>query len=162
MQSQSLYGLTAAYSMLATAEDAPEFEAALAQLQDAIEVKADGIGRVIRMYEAGSNAIQAEIDRLADLKAYRDRRVKSLKEYLLDNMVRADMAKLDTALFRLAVRQNPPAVTVADGAVLPDAFMRVIPEHREVDRRAILDHVKNGGEAPEGAVVTRGRRLELK
>ena len=173
MQAQSLYALTQAYVMLATAEDAPEFQTALDQLSDAIEVKADGIGRVIRMYQAGADAIQAEIDRLSDLKAYRDRRVKALKEYLLESMVRADKPKIDTPMFRFAVRQNPAAVDVYMRDAVPPQFFRVIPETREPDKKAMMAYMQGqmlpvlcdcGAVIQElpGARITRGRRLEIK
>jgi hypothetical protein len=87
-------------------------------------------------------------------------RAASIRSYLLQNMVRAGVTKIECPLFKLAVRDNPPSVVI-DGEV-PEEFMRQPePPPPVADKKAIGEALKAGREIP-GAHLSRGQRLEIK
>lgn len=143
-------------------EDADAFEAALSELQDGIEGKAENIAALVRTLEAEATAYESEWKRLKAEQDVRLRKVDRLKDYLRQNLEAAGLPSLKAGLFTVAVQQNPPSIIVPDGLPLPEQFVRVIPEQRVPDKKALLDAYKQGGVLPEGVEVHRGTHLRIK
>ena len=126
-----------------------EVEALHNHLMDQLVSKADAFGAYVRELEAREEAIDGEMKRLQSRRARLQNRLRWMKAYAMTAMQRMDRTKLEGALFTLAVQKNPPSVLVT---VLPDAlppaFVRVIPEQREADKKALLDALKQGATIP--------------
>jgi predicted tellurium resistance membrane protein TerC len=64
--------------------------------------------------------------------------------------------------FTAKPRQNPPAVVIDNEAGLPDSCWRVIPEHREIDKRTVKDMLEFGDKVirvwKDGAPVANATR----
>ena len=107
----SLYNLSASYRQLMERlydEELPE-EAiidTLDSLEGAIEDKADGYGKVIRMIEADIESTKAEEARLHARRKSLERRKDVLKGNLYDAMKTVGLAKIKTALFTVSIRKN--------------------------------------------------------
>jgi hypothetical protein len=164
-----LYELADAYRRLAdydlhadsTGSDVG-FEVALSQLQDGIETKAQNIAALVRTLEAEATAYEAEQSRLKAERDVRLRKVERLKDYLKQNLEAAGFDSIKAGVFTVLIQTNPPSVNVAEGVTLPDVFVRVIPEQRVTDKRALLDLFKAGGELPEGVEIVRGNHLRIR
>lgn len=166
----ALYVLTNEY--LALAEKLADGDFDLATVADTIEasgitdelaVKAQGIEYVARGAEAYNAAIDEEISRLQALKARRVKTAQALRNYLLENMIRAGIRKLEAPMFSLSLRDNPPAVEVLDDKQLPSHFW-VTPEPKppepRIDKKAIAASIKAGIDVP-GARLTQETRLVI-
>ena len=81
-------------------------------LVDDIAAKATGIEMVARTMEQYTPTIDAEIERLTALKKHRQKAAAGLRAYLLHNMQASGITKLESPLFKMALRDNPPAVDV--------------------------------------------------
>jgi hypothetical protein len=133
-------------------------------ISDELAVKAQGIEFVARGAEAHHAAIDAEIARLAALKAHRQKVADGLRNYLKDNMERAGIEKIECPLFKLTIRKNPPSVEVLDTAALPAEFWRTPEPNPPVaapDKTAIKAALTAGVTVP-GARLAQGTRLEVK
>jgi len=132
-------------------------------ITDELAEKAQGIEYVARGAEAHNLAIDAEIARLQALKAQRSNVAKGLRAYLLDNMQRMGIERIDCPMFSLSIRKNPPAVEVFDQLSIPAEFMTV-PEPKppvaSPDKKAIAAAIKKGQEVP-GAKLVQGVRLNV-
>ena len=165
--SERLYELTETYRtlqlILDTAENPEEYQAALDELKDSIENKVENIGKFILSLEADEEAIGTELVRLAARKQAITNRKNHLKNYLLTEMRTAGLDKVKKPLFTVSVRNNPPSVQIDDPADIPLEYRRVIPEHTEPDKKAILEYFKATGENVRGAqVVTDRKSLQIK
>lgn len=127
-----------------------------------LEVKATNVAMFARNLEATAAQIKdAEAQMAARRKAV-ENRATNLRRYLLVSMQQAGIQKIECPYFRLAVRDNPPAVDVFDAAQVPAEFMRQ-PETPPPapDKTAIKDELKAGRDVP-GCRLTVGQRLDIK
>lgn len=127
-----------------------------------LEVKATNVAMFARNLEATAAQIKdAEAQMAARRKAV-ENRATNLRRYLLVSMQQAGIQKIECPYFRLAVRDNPPAVDVFDAAQVPAEFMRQPETPPPVpDKTAIKDELKAGRDVP-GCRLTVGQRLDIK
>lgn len=157
-----LYELTAAYQMLAEADaqDDDSFAAALAELSDAIEQKAEQTAAVIRTLELEADAIEAEAKRLQQRAAVRRDRVETLKLYLMEQLAAAGKTSVQGKRFTVGVQASPPSVKVVDPAAVPDTYL--LPQAPKVDTRAILTYWRESGSVPPGVEVQQSQHLRIR
>jgi len=133
-------------------------------LTDDLATKAQGITHIAREAVKYNDLIDAEIERLRALKVHREKLAAGLRKYLLDNMERAGISKIDCPLFSISIRHNPPAVEVLDSAALPSAYWRT-PEPKPPvpapDKAAIKAALQAGKDVP-GARLVQGLTLTIK
>jgi hypothetical protein len=131
-------------------------------LMDSLAEKAQGIEYVARIAESHNPAIDAEIARLQALKAHRVKVAAGLRAYLLENMTRAGIEKIECPLFRISIQKNPPAVEVFDPMSIPAAYMTdPKPPAPAPDKALIKQAIKDGFEVP-GARLSQSTRLAIK
>lgn len=127
----------------------PEADVLHTELLDQLCAKADAFGAYVRELEAREETIAAEMQRLAARKKRLASRLQWMKSYAASALQRMDRQRLEGTLFTLAIQKNPPSLLVH---VLPDAlppaYVRVIPEMREPDKKALLDAIKAGADIP--------------
>ena len=165
----ALYHLTNAYLELAERLSDGDFDAQTVAdtieasgITDELAVKAQGIEFVARGAEAHNLAIDAEIARLQALKAQRNRVAAGLRSYLLDNMQRAGIERIDCPLCTFSIKKNPPAVDVYDALSIPAEYMRQAPPPPPaIDKAAIKKAIAAGQEVP-GARLSQAVRLDVK
>lgn len=166
----ALYTIANQYLQLAEKLADGDFDAATiadtieaSGITDELAEKAQGIEYVARSAEAHNLAIDAEIARLQSLKQHRMKVAAGLRAYLLDNMLRVQIERIDCPMFSISIRKNPPAVEIFDQLSLPSQFM-VIPEPKPPvaapDKKAIAAAIKAGQDVP-GAKLVQGVRLNV-
>ena len=166
----ALYALTNQYLALAEKLSDGDFDAATiadtieaSGITDEIAEKAQGLEYVARGAEAHNLAIDAEIARLQALKQHRMKVAAGLRGYLLDNMQRMQIERIDCPMFSISIRKNPPALEIFDQLSLPAQFM-VVPEPKPPvaapDKKAIAAAIKAGQDVP-GAKLVQGVRLNV-
>lgn len=132
-------------------------------ITDELAVKAQNIEYVARGAEAHNAAIDAEIARLQALKAQRTKVAAGLRQYLLDNMQRCEIERIDCPMFTISIRKNPPSVDIYDPLSLPAQYM-VTPEPKPPvampDKKAIAADIK-AGKTVTGAMLYQGVRLVI-
>jgi hypothetical protein len=158
---QLLALLEATDDPLDLAEAVAEAKAQLALVDQMLMEKTESYVSVIRSLEAMAEARKVEADRLRDRAKTAERHADWLRARLLTHMQTTGRERIETSRFTLTARTNPPAVVVVDAAAVPREFERtrwII----DVDKRAILAHVKATGEIPAGVDITRSSRLEVR
>lgn len=174
-----LYELSAAYdqvrAMLADPDVDPQtISDTLESIQGEAEDKLLAVGRLIREMEAEADAIAAEARRLTLRAAAAQARVGGLKEYARTHMERVGLDRVKDPVITLRLQNSPPRVNVTNEAVIPSDFKRAalrlplndVPEDLrrlatvEVDKHAVMQAIKAGGEVP-GAEVVQDRHLRI-
>lgn len=125
------------------------------------EQKAANVAAMGKSLEAEADAIEeAAKAMIARAKAKRSRS-EWLRGYLLSQMVRAGIAKIECPWFKLAVRDNPGAVVIDNEAQIPADYLRSVPARQEVDKALIRAALKDGYDVP-GAHIEVTKRLDVK
>ena len=147
----TLYELTNDYmELLQMAEDPDIDEQAfmdtLEGIEGALEDKADGYAKVMRMLEADAKGIKAEEDRLSARRKTIENNIKRMKQSLQYAMEATGKTKFKTQLFSFNVQNNPASVVMdeQDVANIPERFLKY--KDPEIDRKAIKDAIKAGDE----------------
>ncbi len=141
----TLYEITEEYmQLLEMAEDPdtdPEvFADTLEGLQGALEVKADGYGRVIRELEAFVAGLSAEMDRMAAKKRGAENSIARMKESLKTAFLATGTTKLKTELFTFNVQKNPAKVVIDNPDRLPERFL--LPQPPKIDTARLRNELK--------------------
>lgn len=166
MNNLTLYQLADEYRTLqelAVDPDAdPEsFGAALDAMQGEITTRAVAMAQVARNLEAFEEQIEAAIEAMAQRANRAKHRATAIRSYLKERMERAGISKLDSPFFALAIRKNPPRLIVAEDALIPRDYLRVIPERLEPNKPEIAKALKAGVDM-DGCRLEATTRLEIK
>jgi len=161
-----LYELTGAYARLAeldeevidpeTGEVTRPFEAALAELEDAIEHKVDGCAKVLKQLEADEEMLKAEEARLYARRKSAEARHKRLKDYVRENLKIAGKDKVKTLMFTVYLSAAKQKVDVFDESLIPDD-LRAEAKKPPPDKKAIEQAIK-GGRDVQGARLVMGEQ----
>lgn len=131
-------------------------------LSGELEAKATNVAMFVRNLESNAKAIKnAELHMLARRRAI-ESRVQRIRDYLLLNMERTGISKIECPHFKIAIRENPPSVVIDALPLIPEDYMRQ-PETPPptVDKKLIAQAIKDGFNVP-GAHVERTKRVEIK
>jgi len=144
-----------------TEEDIEKFRRELTDLQVPFADKCSATAKYILSVEADQTALETEIERLqARLKSVKGQ-ASWLKNYLFSAMQATDTPEIKTPTIILKIVSNPPSVEVTDAALIPEAYMRTIPERKEPDLVKIKDAWKDGV-GVTGTKVNSTKRLKIK
>ena len=159
----NLYNLTTAYmEILESGEEIiNEDLQRLLQLEEHISVKADNISKLIKNLEGNNLAIKTEVDRLTSIFKGNTNKIKSLKDYLMDNMKVAQISKIKTDLFNVTIAKNPVSIEIIDAEVLDEKYKKYETECK-IDKIAIKDDFKLDGEIPAGVKIVQNLSLRIK
>lgn len=142
--------------------DDQTFADTLESLSGDLEVKATNVAMFVRNLEASADAIKQAEKQMADRRKALEAKAERIRSYLLDNMLRVGISKIDTPYFSLSVRKNPPAVEVINLDAIPDEYLDIPPLPQPVlNKNRLKDDLKNGV-IVEDAKLTQSHSLQIK
>ena len=142
--------------------DDKTFEDTLEGLSGDLELKATNVALFIRNLEANADAIKAAEKGMAERRKAVEAKVDRIRQYLLDNMLRTGINKIECPYFVLSVRKNPPAVEVFNQDLIPNEYFDVPePPAPTLNKNRLKDDLK-AGVIIEGAKLIAGQSLQIK
>jgi len=142
--------------------DEQTFADTLEGLSGELEIKATNVAMFIRNLEASADAIKVAEKAMADRRKLIESKANRLKEYLLENMVRTGITKIESPHFVLSVRKNPPAVDVFNQDMIPDEYFDIPePPAPSLNKNRLKEDLK-AGVVIDGARLTAGQSLSIK
>ncbi len=142
-------------------EIGPDAEVTLAELENAIQTKAEGYCQIIAHFDGLASMQAAEEMRLSLLRQQNQKRAAYLKDRLKAAMERLGLTKIDTPLFKVSIQRNGGKPSVKwDGPVdeIPAELREV---EVSLDKTAALE-AHELGMAPAALIVTRGTNLRIR
>ena len=122
----------------------------------AINNKVEAYCFVMANMAAFSEPLESEIKRLQDRLKASQNKVQRIKEWLLINMQHAQISKIETPNFTIALQNNPASVVIEDDTLIPlDYFKTPEPPPPSLQKELIKRALKDGFSVP-------GARLEVK
>lgn len=153
----------AAAEQLADLELPPEVVAdTLEGLAGDLEVKAVSVAMFVRNLQATAAAIKQAEEEMANRRKAMEKRAEQITDYLLQNMQRCEISKIESPHFKIALQNNPPSVVIDDAGSIPTELY-TYPEAPAPypDKKAIGAMIKAGVEVP-GAHLETKQRLVIK
>lgn len=148
--------------LMQTQEDAAAIKDTIEAESYPLEVKAQNVAYAIRNLESLAEQIKTAEKSMSERRKAVEKRAEHIREYLKTCMEVAGIQKIECPHFQLAIKKNPPSVDVFEPSLVPPAFLRQPePPPPQIDKTAIKDALKTGGEVP-GAVLVQGTRLDIK
>lgn len=137
-----LYELTEMYLNLKDMDiEEGDLNAALENIDDEIETKADNIAKVLRDFDGDIEALKAEEERLAKKRKAIENRQKQLKEYLQNSMLVLDKRKFKTDLFSFNIQKNAPSLKILDESKIPEDYYKI---EKKLNKNDLKEAVKKG------------------
>jgi len=131
----------------------------LANIKDEFEEKVSSIGKLVLELKSDIESVKAEEDRLAKRRVAFANKMEWLKNYLLVEMQSANILKVKRDVISVSVQNNPPSAELIDIDEVPEQYIRVIPEKRELDKKAIIEHFKDTGEIVSGVDIITDKKF---
>ena len=93
---------------------------------ESFKVKAEQVARYIRHQEAIAEARKAEARRIQTLAKQAENGAARLRKYLIDQMIRSDIKKIDGVAVKIGLRKKQPAVLLnVPAEELPAEYVQV-------------------------------------
>lgn len=137
----------------------------IAKLNEAKDIKYEGIALKIKEWKVEAQALDEEAKRLKKRAEVVSNKAERLKEYLSMNLRSEDAGKdpkeikFNTTKVAISFRTSETTM-IEDETKIPDAFMKEIIK-TEPDKTAIKEAIKNG-QAVEGAYLQTKYNIQIK
>ena len=169
MPARPLYELAAGFNALFDlgldeSMDLQLLEEGLQSIECALEEKcANGIA-LIKSLETYAEAYSKEQKRIEAQRQILENRIKRIKEWYRQNLDAMGKTKVPTRYGVMSVQKNGgrQPLKIDNAALIPDAYLITVPEHKDVNREALYEALSGGEEVPGAHLETRGRSLRIK
>ena len=169
MAARPLYELAAGFNtlfdlVLDEAMDLQLLEEGLHSIECELEEKCAGGIALIKSLEAYSEAYGKEQKRFETQRQMLENRIKRIKEWYRQNLDAMGKTKVPTQYGVMSVQKNggKQPLKIDDAALIPEAYLICVPEHKEVNREALYEALSSGREVPGAHLEARGRSLRIK
>ena len=117
-----------------------------------LQNKSSNIIGYVRNTELLIEAMKAEEKRIADTRKTGEAKLEKFKQYVLENMERLSLSKIQTELGALSVSKNPMSVEIENEDEIPSEFKQEVVTTK-IDKTAIKNHFKETGEIVPGTRI---------
>ena len=132
----------------------------LESIQGDMQEKCTNVAAYIRNTESLAEQIKQAEQAMAARRNALENRADRIRQYLLDNMLRTGITKIESPWFKIAIRDNPESVEIT-GAVPPEYMRQPEPPPPAPDKAMIKADLKDGKQF-DFARLTRTQRIEIK
>lgn len=122
----------------------------LNELSDTAENKCINITRLFKSIEAEREAIEKERKNMMVREKALKNQVDRLKDYLLTNMERCEIKKIECPQFVISLQKNPPSVETFDERIIPERYKKI---SFSWDIQKIKDDLSVGLEIPGARMI---------
>ena len=129
------------------------------ELNKQLTEKGAGIIKVLRNSESMVEALKSEEDRLKRIRKSMENKQENFKKYILQNMVRMGIKKIETELGVMSLR-NSEAIEIYDEALIDENYINTKIE-KKADKTAIKKAIKDGIEI-QGARIVNNVSLNIR
>lgn len=189
MSNLKLYEFTENYeNLMVVLEDNPEIDAeaiadALEGIQESAEEKIFNTAEFIKKLEDDVERINNRKKELDELKVRKKNQIDSIKDYLLEHMIRMEIDKVDNGTRVVRYQNNPPSLDILDMSKVPTIFKKhktildvdaeklpkkwkskLLKHEESVDKKAMLKELKDKDEKEYGsyATIKQNKSLRIK
>lgn len=157
MSNLTLYNITNKFAeLMDRAENGElteeEYNKLVEELALELQNKSSNIIGYVRNSELLIEAMKAEEKRISDMRKAGEAKLEKFKQYVLENMERLGLSKIQTELGALSVSKNPMSVEIENEDEIPSEFKQEVVTTK-IDKTAIKNHFKTTGEIIPGTKI---------
>ena len=142
--------------------DEQTFLDTLEGLSGELEQKAINVAMYIKNLEVSADAIKQAEKAMADRRKSIEAKQDKIRKYLLENMLKTGITKIECPHFVLSVRKNPASVDVLMQDQIPDEYFDIPdPLPPTLNKKRLAEDLK-AGVLIEGARLTQSNSLQIK
>lgn len=162
----TLYNLTGQYlELLEMAQDETMDQKMIKDTMEGIEgeyeAKAEGYAMVLANLTANDEALEKEMDKMAEKRKLIKNNMERIRRNLKESMIATGKRKFSTALFSFRVQNTAPSLDILDETKIPKEFWK--PQEPVLDKKALLAEVKKDPEKYTGcATIKTSEALVIK
>lgn len=142
--------------------DDQTFEDTLEGLSGSFERKAINVAMYIKTLEANAIAIKNAEKAMSERRKCIELKQSRIEKYLIDNMLKTGLLKIDCPYFSIFTKKNPPAVEILNFDAIPSEYFDIPPPPPPSLNKMRLKDALKSGEIIEGARLTQGNNLQIK
>lgn len=139
-------------------DDGEELAGRLAEIDMAIEDKADNYAVIIADLNAQEDKLKTEIDRLTKRRQTLRNNADRMKQSLQQAMETVGKEKMKTDYYSYTIQKNPPKLVLDDEEIVPNDYFVT---KRELDKASLKDALKAGQEV-RGAHLEQTESLRIR
>lgn len=160
-----LYDLSEQYTdlldLLEQDADNEQLQTMLDGLEGKIEEKIENTAKVMKSLEFNAECIDTEIKRLTSRKSALTNNITYLKNNIEQSMLRLGIDKVTGNIYTVAMQNNPPKIQVIDESQISDFFFNLKID-RTLNRKKLMDAIKNEGYHTMGATIVQEKSLRVR
>lgn len=145
----------------AEGEITPELEKRLDETSLSFNQKVGGIVKWTQNLKGKKEAIKEEVKRLQKRLQFAENLDNRLRDYMKSGMENAECKKIEFDTVTISIQKNPPSVEIENENVIPSDFYEVV-ETKKINKIAIKETLKGGGEISGAKLITDKTRLVIK
>ena len=158
----ALYKLTSDFEALMELEGDEDVVNALIEIVAGdIEKKVESVCKFVKILEGTAVQFKAEEQRIAARRKSLENRAESVREYMKQALLNANIDKVSAGTFNVAVSLSPGSVAIDDLSAIPPRFLTVIPEQFVPDKAAIKAEIKADTHSVPGCHIEAGYTLRI-
>jgi predicted nuclease with TOPRIM domain len=142
--------------------DNEQLQAMLDGLEGKIEEKIENTVKVMKSLEFNAAAIDTEIKRLSSRKAAITNNVTYLKANIEQSMLTLGIDKVKGNIYTVAMQNNVPKVNVLCEELIPEYYFNLPLVEPQLDKRRLLEAMKNGEYSGPGASIVQEKSLRVR
>lgn len=127
-----------------------------------IETKCSNVAFVIRNLESLAEQIKQAEQQMASRRKAIENRAANVREYLLRNMERCEISKIESPYFRISIRNNASSVVIDDAGLIPCEFYRYPDAPPPAPDKKLIKDAIESGVAIQGCHLERTKSLSIK
>lgn len=133
----------------------------LEALQGDLHAKTTNVAMFAQNLDSLANQIREAEKAMSHRRKVLENKAASIRQYIKENMERADISKIECPYFKLSIKKNPPSVEIYDEAAIPEVYKKQ-PEPPPLvpDKKMIAEVIKGGGTV-DGARLIQNTRLDI-
>jgi len=167
MSNLSLYQIADEYmqdlALLETMDlDDQTFQDTLEGLSGAVEAKATAVAMFIQNLNSSAKAIKEAEEMMYLRRRNYEAKIERIKAYLLMNMQRTGITKIDCPHFQIAIRNNPASVVIDIQALIPEAYLTYPEIPPPQVNKKLIKEAYDAGLTVAGAHMERKQSIQIK
>ena len=136
--------------------------ASLDVVKDEFNEKVLNVAKMIKNLEGEQAAFDNESQRLMGKARTIQNNISWLKDYIKNGMRRLKTNEVKGEILTIRIRPSPPSCLILNDKLVPSEFIRIIPETKEVNKKAVIQHYKDRAEIVPGTEISVGTTLTIK
>lgn len=137
----------------------PELMDELESIDDDVKEKAKATAAFILNLEQHRAGIGSAILHMEERMTRAENKIESMRNYLKSNLEKCNLNEIETPMFDIKIKKNPPSVQVINVSLIPKDYYREKIKY-ELDKKLIAEQLKAEIEIP-GVVLANNTRLEI-